>query len=180
MVGAHGESSSSCGVNSLPDDHVYSAGAAYIYEGFGSTLSPIQTWRQTNFSAIENAGTAANPMDFDGDGWANLVEYGVATDPAEQGVNGVRLGLSSDGQFLEARFKRDPSRVDVTINVQTAESPSGPWTTVATSVDGTEMIGPGLESETALAGGLILVNVRDTVPISAADTPRRFLRVVVE
>lgn len=180
VVGAHGESSSTSGVNSVPDEHVFSAGAAYIYDGFGSVLAPIQAWRQTHFSEIENAGTAANHMDFDGDGWANIVEYGVATNPEKQGESSIALGLSSDGQFLEARFTRDPSRNDVTINVQTAESPAGPWTTVATSVDGTSMIGPGLLSEADLTNGLIQVDVRDTIPISAADTLRRFLRVVVE
>ncbi len=180
VIGAHGESSSASGVNSAPDDHVYSAGAAYIYDGVGSTLAPIQKWRQTNFSVIENSGAAANHRDLDGDGWTNLVEYGVATNPAEQGESSIVLGVSNDGQFLEASFKRDPSRNDATINVQTADSPAGPWTTVATSVDATAMIGPGLISETDLTDGLVQVDVRDTIPISAAKTPRRFLRIVVE
>lgn len=72
---------------------------------------------------------------------------------------------------------REPARNDVTIYVEAADSPAGPWTTVATSTNGAVFTGPGYVNETDSSGGLKTVQVRDIV--NMGDVPRRFMRIEV-
>jgi hypothetical protein len=44
-------------------------------------LTPIQQWRQARFGTTENAGTAADSANPDGDAWSNEQEYVLGTDP---------------------------------------------------------------------------------------------------
>lgn len=154
------------------------------YEGgvyvFGE-LSSLQAWRQNHFGSPNNAGESANDFDFDSDGWTNLVEYGVVGDPTAHESGIVILGAQSyaGGERLRAVFTRDPARSDVTIRVEVSGSLAGPWTTVASSVNGAAAAGLGLVSETDVGAGLMRVEARDTVPYTNVNAPSRFLRIVV-
>ena len=75
-------------------------------------------------------------------------------------------------------FTRDPARNDVTLEVQSADSPAGPWTTVAASTLGGVTTGPGYVGGDDATPGLKTVEVRDTVNLSPA-TASRYLRVKV-
>ena len=84
----------------------------------------------------------------------------------------------AEGERLRMFFTRDPARNDVTIEVQAADRPAGPWTTVAASTLGGVTSGPGYVGEVDALPGLKTVEVRDTVDISPT-TASRYLRVKV-
>ena len=79
---------------------------------------------------------------------------------------------------LRMFFTRDPARNGVTLEVQSADSPAGPWTTVAASTLGGVTTGPGYVGGDDASPGLKTVEVRDTVDISPT-TASRYLRVKV-
>lgn len=177
VIGAKGEDGAGTGVGAAIDEGANLAGAAYLFNGL---LTRLQAWRFEHFGTTLNVGNAANDIDFEGDGWKNLVEYGTVTNPKAFGETGITLGLGaySGSQYLRGVFTRDPARNDVTIRVEASASLLGPWTTVASSVNGAATTGAGLVNEADLSGGMKQVEVRDSVPSTAAA--RRFLRIVVE
>lgn len=176
-VGADGEDSLTASFSSAPNQiaSFSNVGGAHPFK-----IPPLDIWRQIQFGISENSGIAGNEEDPDGDGWKNLLEYGTITNPHAFTDTDITLGLQtySGIDYLRSIFIRDPTRNDVTIRVETAASLSGPWTAVASSINGAAMTGAGFVSETDLAGGLKQVEVRDTVSSSAAD--RRFLRIAVK
>ena len=86
----------------------------------------------------------------------------------------VARHLYAEGERLQMVFTRN----DVTLAVQSADSPAGPWTTVAASTLGGVTTGPGYVGGDAATPGLKTVEVRDTVNLSPA-TASRYLRVKV-
>jgi len=129
------------------------------------------TFGSTNVSGLEDA---------DGDGGLNLTEYALLTagavcDRASQPCPSVKT--YAEGQRLSLILRRDPIRNDVTIHVQAASSPTGPWTNVATSSLGAPFSGPGYVSGDSATAGIKTVEIRDVV--NMAGNPSRFLRVQV-
>jgi len=55
----------------------------------GTSTTPIQSWRQTNFGTSANAGNAADNADPDKDGVPNLVEYGLGMNPNVSNQTGL-------------------------------------------------------------------------------------------
>lgn len=164
------------------DNSVDGAGAVYVFfNSGGSGLTPLETWRQSNFGITTNTGNAANTADPDNDGFPNLVEYGLTTNPNLHGEGSVFLLGKQDysgQQYLRTIFSRDPAHNDVTIRVQGADSPAGPWVDLATSVNGgLTTPSPAVVSD-IVDGALRKVEVRDTTAVSAAN--RRFLRIIVQ
>jgi hypothetical protein len=143
-------------------------------------MAAIEYWRLLNYHTTANAGVAADTATPVNDGLVNLVKYGLDL-PTSTAGNGylpaAHVVAYADGTRLAMDFYRDPSHNDVTLQVQAADSPQGPWTTVATSVNGAPFSGAGFVSETSTNGALIAVEVRDTVNLSS--TTRRFMRAVV-
>lgn len=167
-----------------------------------TTVSPVQVWRQQRFSTIQDAGSAADMACPAGDGVPNLLKYALNMDPARAGTPPQPQVRDYDGaQHLSLTFQRDPAKTDITYEVQAADNPTGPWTTLATSVGGAAASGPGLVQE---GFSLVLtfpwelgpwgplspvsvdpagypfpvsVEVKDTV--STQDAPRRFMRLQV-
>jgi hypothetical protein len=90
-------------------------------------------------------------------------------------------------RYLSISFSRNPNALDVTYEVQAADSPMGPWSTTATISPGAAATGPGFITEDLIfvAGGIDgtpmivsdIVHARDTVSLSEA--PHRFLRLKV-
>jgi autotransporter-associated beta strand protein len=127
--------------------------------------SALESWRLINFGTTENSGNAADAADPDGDGYANLMEYALGSNPAIPNSGPLVHGeLSEDGTRLQIRFNAisDPNLV---YTVQGASELSGvlAWSTVL-SFNGSE----------AVSGELA---VPDTV--SLAEAQKRFLRLVV-
>jgi hypothetical protein len=156
-------------------------GAAYVF----SDLPSLQAWRQNNFGTTANDGKTANDSDFEDDGWANLLEYGLVTNPTistalDDSVILIDSANYLGSGFLQTVFLRDPTRNDVTIRVEVSGHPGGPWTSAASSVYGATFTGEGFVSETDLANGLKQVVVRDTVSYDTPNQNRRFIRLTVE
>ena len=94
-------------------------------------------------------------------------------DATAQPAPGIRTYV--DGERLALFFTRDPTHNDVTIEVQAAGDVTGPWTTVATSVNGAPTSGPGYFGGETPGASLKTIEARDIVNVDA--TPQRFLRI---
>ena len=78
---------------------------------------------------------------------------------------------------MQIFIQRDPTHNDVTLEVQTADSVTGTWNTVATSTLGAPFTGPGYVGGDSATPGTKTVEVRDTADMNTA--PQRFMRVKV-
>ncbi len=138
------------------------------------TLSQFKGWKLT-YLGDENAPDDGDP---DGDGLETLAEYGLALFPMiPETAPEVTAFDYADGRRLRMVVQRDPSHYDVTVEVQAADFPEGPWTTVATSANGAPFTGPGYVSGEDGAPGLKTVEVRDVVRVGEAG--QRFMRARV-
>lgn len=141
----------------------------------GATLSlttptPLEFWKIQQLGST----TAADLDDPDHDGIPNLIEYALNLSPL-QPSSPPSASLADDGIHLSMRIDRDPARNDVTFEVQASDSPSGPWSTIATSTAGAPFSGSAIVLGDDATPGLRTVEVRDTATL--AEHPRRFLRL---
>lgn len=139
-----------------------------------TALPPLQAWKTQFFGNVN----AADLDDADYDGAKNLTEYAMVKDPTTPNGPAAAapvLKTYGDGTRLALFVTRDPSRNDVTIEVQAASSPAGPWTTVASSVNGAPFSGSGYVGGDAGTSGIKIVEIRDVPPANATS---RFMRVV--
>ncbi len=135
-----------------------------------SFLTPSQIWRQTHFGTNANSGTAADHVDADSDGFANLLEYAMGTTPTSS-LSRPTWDLSTaqiesnPGTFLEITFQRiaDPM---LTYTVEaTGDLAPQSWTPIWQS--------------TGAANANGSITVMDPLDIGSAIPPRRFLRLRV-
>lgn len=138
-------------------------------------LAPIQKWKSHYLGDPD----ASDVGDDDRDGSLNLAEYGLMTNP----TTGTSIPQSApqfknypEGQRLALSLQRDPERTDITIEVKAASSLTGPWTTVASSVNGAPFSGPGYVAGDSNTSGSKTVEIRDVPP---ANSPMRFMKVVI-
>jgi hypothetical protein len=127
-----------------------------------SSLTPLETWRNTYWNITTNTGNAANTADPDGDGIANLLEYALGGDPKANNASilpTVATTTSGSDTYLTLTFKRE--RSDLTYTVQ-ASSDLVTWTDLATP---TGTLG---QNQT----------VTDTTALTTTDS-KRFLRLKV-
>ncbi len=89
----------------------------------------LADWREQFFGSPENAGDGANDADPDGDGFKNLVEYALGTDPTVAGAAHGALSLGRDGDFLTLTFNHidDPNLVYV---IEATNDLNGGWSEV--------------------------------------------------
>ena len=154
-------------------DGTYNDFAVARYEG--RPFSPFDQWKLTQLGNVN----APDLGDTDFDGLVHLAEYALNLSPTAPSLPPpAERHLYAEGERLRMFFTRDPARNDVTIEVQAADSPAGPWTTVAASALGGVTTGPGYVGGDAATPGLKTVEVRDTVNISPT-TASRYLRVKV-
>ena len=148
VVGALQESSSATGINGdQANNNALYSGAAYVFHEPTAVvaLTPIERWRQQHFGITTNTGDAANSADPDRDGVANLLEYGLVTNPRKgPGEPPVpKVAHAAGDRYLQTSFTRDPARNDVNIRVETVDDLAGPWSTVASSIKGADTTGAG-------------------------------------
>jgi uncharacterized repeat protein (TIGR02543 family) len=145
-----------------------------------TSLTPIESWRNTNFSQTASSGDAADTADPDGDGIVNLMEYaltdtGTSLDPDVASTVGLPT-VTVESSKLKMAFKRNTSATDVKYEIQASTNLTD-WTTIATwGVGATEWteVASGASASESPAG---TVSVTDSTEI-ASGTPR-FLRLKV-
>jgi hypothetical protein len=141
---------------------------------------PIAQWRQGFWGTTAATGAAADDTDPDADGLRNLIEYALGGFPTAPEPVPLLQSSTASGR-LALLFRRNVTNTDITITVQAADSPEGPWTDLAQSVDGgatSALIGGVAVSESG-TGANRTVEVRDLFLTSDPAHPRRFLRVQV-
>ncbi len=134
-------------------------GASIPLLAYSAVRETYGTWRARNFSN----GAGDPEADPDGDGWTNLAEYGVGTDPNARGsapslvtVEGGRIGLT---------IQKPPGVKDVSYEVEASPglSPAS-W-----SADGVSVVTNGAEGlrfqrDATDARGFLRLRVRLTAP----------------
>lgn len=75
------------------------------------TLSLLENWRASFFGTTENTGTTANSADYDGDGFSNLLEYALGSDPTQPGsaLAAIQSGMVDGNVTLSFTHRGDPS-----------------------------------------------------------------------
>ena len=139
-----------------------------------TTPTPFELWRFQFFGATDVPEVADVPRD----GLTILQEYALVLDPTASNVPPAgTLHDYAEGRRLSLTLQRDPAHTDVTVAVQAADSPGGPWTAIATSTNGAPFTGPGYFSGEDAAPGVKSVEIRDVLNVT--DAPKRFMRVRV-
>ncbi|OAI43146.1 hypothetical protein AYO41_02820 [Verrucomicrobia bacterium SCGC AG-212-E04] len=136
------------------------------------TTTTFATWQAAKFTPAELAdstisGAMADP---DKDGWTNLMEYALGSDPH---VDGNPTGAPTMGQtagYLTVTFQRDPSHTDLTYLVESSDD-ALTWTVIAQSTTGAAVSAapgqtPSLINEVA-NNGVMTVTVGDTALMSS-------------
>ena len=75
-------------------------------------------------------------MDPDNDGWCNLLEYALGSDPHTSGKPPGAPVFGQAGGYLTITFQRNPFLSDISYLVESSSALSGGWTTIAQSVAG--------------------------------------------
>ncbi len=147
------------------------------------TPTPWQIWQAAQFpSAVNDPNTAGLLVDFERDGLVNLLEYALGGNPTVA-TPAPLPQVSVLGGKLALTFTRTLANTDITLTVQGADSPAGPWTDLAASVNGTATAvlpgGVGVTVTETGTGATRSVEVRDLYLTSDPLHPKRFLRVEV-
>lgn len=174
---------------------LYSSGDLLSYTAMIDTLQigtftftsvPVtqrESWRKAYFGTTADSGNAADSADPNGNGMSNLVEYALHADPAA-GNAGRVLAMQpvlATGGKLQAGFSCARFRPDLVLMIQGADSPAGPWTNLAQSVNGASFVvlaGGSAVSETLVAD-IRQVLVTDIYQATDPAHPRRFMRLLV-
>ena len=140
------------------------------------------SWRQQNFGPNwGNDAIAGNLVDPDYDGLLNLIEYAIGSTPNGSTPDAWPQALTAAGKF-SITFKRRTTATDVTLRVQAAESPAGPWTDIARSTAGAAFVAtvPEATVEEAGTGSIRDVKVSDIYLLNHPEHPARFMRLHVD
>ena len=128
------------------------------------TQSPRQAWRYENFGTVAETSSSADAADPDGDGFSNLVEYTLASQPdvnASHPVLAPQMVAENGHRYLEIEIPRNPEATDVAVTVE-ASTDLVEWSGSNEAVTSAE-VQPGL------------VRIRLVVPPEGA--PARFVRL---
>ncbi len=135
----------------------------------------LEAWKQANLgdSAAPDLG------DPDRDGLSNLLEYALQGSPVTPDTSPVQseVRFNAGVSYLGLSLTRDPARSDISLTVESAPSPAGPWAKVAESRSGAPFSGTGLIEEVADGFGAWNVLVFDSEPTAIESS--RFMRIVV-
>ncbi len=127
------------------------------------TRTELEAWREQYFSTTENAGSAADAFDADGDGLPNLVEYALGSlplSPASAPMPAASLETSGGSTYLTLTVDRTALRPDVSYVVQVGDDLVG-WSSDVTVLENTAT----------------RLKVRDNVPLTSGG--KRFIRLQV-
>jgi hypothetical protein len=163
-----------------------------ISDGFGGkavgtvtvNAAPLQSWRVQTFGASAgDPSVAGDNADPNHNGLANLMEYALHGDAVGNGtgISVLPQATKDASQHLQLAFTRYADRADVTLTVQGADSPAGPWTDLAQSVNGAlfNVTTSGATVSEDPASGGFLVRVGDMYSTTDPAHSRRFMRLAV-
>jgi subtilisin family serine protease len=149
-------------------------GYAYVYANERSRLL------HRRFGDAYVSMTFSNTGDANGNGVPNLLEYALGGDPADPTTAPLVHPwpeVNPQTSRLKLVVNRYLARTDLTLTVQAADSPGGPWTDIARSTGGNAF--------TALVTGtgIIETGTGDARQVTITDPisgPRRFIRLKVD
>lgn len=124
--------------------------------------------------AFAQPSDAAAEADPDGDGRINLAEFALASPPLARSPEDIQPGR--DALRLTMTFPLRRAFGGTTVLLESAESPSGPWTTRWTSADG--LAHPWIARSEEFSDHYQVV-ARDPTPADLPGEPRRFLRLKI-
>ena len=145
------------------------------------TPTPWQAWQLANFPAdINNPAVVGDLVDVEKDGIVNLSEYAFGGNPNVSAQTPLPRASIVGGR-LAITFTRVVANTDVILLVQGADHPAGPWTNLASSVNGaaTSPLAAGVTVAETGTGATRNVEVRDLYFTNDPLHPRRVLRVVI-
>jgi regulation of enolase protein 1 (concanavalin A-like superfamily) len=140
--------------------------------------TPSVTWRQAMIGVDwNNAAIADDTADPDGDGLNNLIERAFNGDP--NSIDSTLTIASLVDEHLVLFFTRSTANTDLTLTVQAADSPGGPWTDLARSTSGTAftILATGATATESGTGTTRDVQASDIFLISDPLHPVRFMRL---
>ncbi len=149
----------------------------------GTGQTRLEAWRQQYFGTPANTGNAANIADPNGNGIVNFLEYALGGDPIG-GTTGVGIlpqpGISATNR-LQITLTRYLDRNDITLTAQAADSPGGPWSNLARSLNGNPftLLDAGATITETGTGNTRTVTVIDLYPVNDPAHPVRYLRLQV-
>lgn len=124
------------------------------------------------FNAAGKNGAKGDP---DGDGIENLLEVAFGGNPKVPESTVLPRASSSNGRF-SINFKRDLTK-DLTVTVEAAEDPGGPWQSLARGIRGAPFETLCEETSAFEDSSLPHREVEVSIPVG---NPQRFMRVKVE
>ncbi|HZJ14701.1 MAG TPA: DNRLRE domain-containing protein [Chthoniobacteraceae bacterium] len=143
------------------------------------TATPSQQWRLQYFGIADDTGNAADLFDFDNDGFANLLERALGGNPTTTTAALIQAGVVNNK--LTINFTRSTANTDLTLTVQGADTPDGPWTDLARSIVGAAfVIASGATVNESGTGATRAVQAGDLYATNDLAHPRRFMRVQVQ
>ncbi|OYW76940.1 MAG: hypothetical protein B7Z37_06375 [Verrucomicrobia bacterium 12-59-8] len=150
----------------------------------GMGVTPNQGWQQQHFGVITGMGDAAPDADPNHNGIPNLLEYVLGGNPVGAGTGTSMLPeakVNMGAHLLQLNFKRYLDRNDVTITVQTADDPAGPWTDAAQFAKDNliSVFVPGVFIVETVLENPHSVSVFDNYQTTDPAHPRRFMRLRV-
>lgn len=143
----------------------------------GKTMSfgPSSQWKLANLGDA----FADDLGDPDGDGVPTVLEYALCMSPTSaNSTPPAQRGTFAEGPRLTMNLLRDPLRADITIEVRSAPGAAGPWTVVASSVNGAAFSGPGYVSGEVAGTAPRTVVIKDSAATNADKTRFMQIRVV--
>ncbi len=147
--------------------------------GLRQTASTFAGWQAAQFGSDKANAALAGPLaDLDNDGIVALFEYAFASDPRTANQDARPTVATTSGR-LALRFKRNAAATDITLSVQAADTVTGPWLDLASSIAGNPFV-PITGGTTILettTGALRSVEVRDLHLLTDPAHPRRFMRL---
>jgi len=133
-----------------------------------STLTPLQTWRNSHFGNPSNVGAGANGASPAGDGVPNLIKYALGLNPSTP-VTAAQLpsgSIQPNGgtNYLTLNVNRGAQPSDITYIVEVSSNLLGGWVS-------------GPPNTVTLSNTPSQLIVRDNTPVPAAT--ERFIRLRV-
>ena len=149
--------------------------------GLRQSALAFADWQAAQFGSDKTNATLAGILaDLDKDGIVTLLEYALASDPRSPSRDALPALGTASGR-LALQFDHNALATDLTLTVQAADSPAGPWTDLARSTTGNPFapITGGTTILESTTGALRSVEVRDLYLLTDPAHPRRFMRLEV-